>query len=157
MTDFNFVPLTPGVPDPNLPGPGKRPRSSMSPTIVLKDGQPWLALGSPGRRHDHHLGRPDAHRYVDRGLPLVDAIAAPRLSSRNGGRGGRAGAAGLAGRRGARGAGPRARSATAEPPEIGAATAIRIYSRHAFTGGGRAGTPRWRLSDGRATGALTPR
>ncbi|MGB8381615.1 MAG: gamma-glutamyltransferase, partial [Dermatophilaceae bacterium] len=34
LTDFSFVPLTAGVPDPNLPGPGKRPRSSMSPTIV---------------------------------------------------------------------------------------------------------------------------
>ena len=38
----------PGVPDPNLPGPGKRPRSSMSPTIILQDGQPYLAVGSPG-------------------------------------------------------------------------------------------------------------
>ena len=48
LTDFNFVPLTAGVPDPNLPGPGKRPRSSMSPTIVLDDGRPVLAVGSPG-------------------------------------------------------------------------------------------------------------
>src|SRR3712207_5143103 len=48
LTDFTFVPATPGVPDPNLPGPGKRPRSSMSPTIVLDDGRPVLAVGSPG-------------------------------------------------------------------------------------------------------------
>ena len=32
----------------NLPGPGKRPLSSMSPTIVLKDGKPVLVTGSPG-------------------------------------------------------------------------------------------------------------
>src|SRR5205085_4286169 len=34
--------------DPNCIAPGKRPRSSMSPTIVLHHGKPWLALGSPG-------------------------------------------------------------------------------------------------------------
>jgi gamma-glutamyltranspeptidase/glutathione hydrolase len=34
--------------EPNLPGPGKRPLSSMTPTIVLKDGKPWLITGSPG-------------------------------------------------------------------------------------------------------------
>ena len=32
----------------NAPGPGKRPLSSMSPTIVLKDGKPFLVTGSPG-------------------------------------------------------------------------------------------------------------
>ena len=32
----------------NLPGPGKRPLSSMSPTIVLKDNKPVLVTGSPG-------------------------------------------------------------------------------------------------------------
>ena len=48
LTDFDFAPLTPGVPDPNLPAAGKRPRSSMSPTIVLRHGRPLLAVGSPG-------------------------------------------------------------------------------------------------------------
>ena len=32
----------------NLPGPGKRPLSSMTPTIVLKDGKPFLITGAPG-------------------------------------------------------------------------------------------------------------
>ncbi|MFE2852206.1 gamma-glutamyltransferase [Streptomyces lavendulae] len=83
LTDFSFAPAAPGVPDPNLPGPGKRPRSSMSPTIVLKDGRPVLAVGSPGGATiittvlQTLLGR------LDRGLPLVDAIAAPRASQRN--------------------------------------------------------------------------
>ncbi|AUY48871.1 gamma-glutamyltransferase [Streptomyces sp. CB01881] len=83
LTDFNFTPLTPGVPDPNLPGPGKRPRSSLSPTIVLRDGEPVLAAGSPGGATiitttlQVLLGR------LDRGLSLEQAIAAPRASQRN--------------------------------------------------------------------------
>ncbi|MDQ1651548.1 MAG: gamma-glutamyltranspeptidase / glutathione hydrolase [Cryptosporangiaceae bacterium] len=80
MTDFTFGP-TPG--DPNLPAPGKRPRSSMAPTIVLRGGSPWFATGSPGGATiittvlQVLLGR------IDRGLTLEDAIAAPRASQRN--------------------------------------------------------------------------
>ena len=48
LTDFNFAPTQGDAPDPNLAAPGKRPRSSMSPTIVLKHGKPFLAVGSPG-------------------------------------------------------------------------------------------------------------
>ena len=84
LTDFNFVPMAAGVPDPNLPGPGKRPRSSMSPTILLDDGKPFLALGSPGGATIITSVSQTILGYLDRGLPLVDAIAAPRLSSRNG-------------------------------------------------------------------------
>ena len=86
LTDFDFTPLTPGVPDPNLPGPGKRPRSSMSPTIILKDGAPYLSVGSPGGATIITSVSQTILGYLDRGLPLVDAIAAPRLSSRNGAR-----------------------------------------------------------------------
>ena len=84
LTDFNFTPLTPGVPDPNLPGSGKRPRSSMSPTIILKDAKPYLAVGSPGGSTIITSVSQTILGYVDRDLALVDAIAAPRLSSRNG-------------------------------------------------------------------------
>jgi gamma-glutamyltranspeptidase/glutathione hydrolase len=83
LTDFSFTPVTPGVPDPNLPGPGKRPRSSMAPTIVLQHGKPLLAVGSPGGASiittvlQVLLGR------LDRGLSLPEAIAAPRVSQRN--------------------------------------------------------------------------
>ncbi|MDN5796207.1 MAG: gamma-glutamyltransferase [Intrasporangium sp.] len=84
LTDFNFVPLTPGVPDPNLPGPGKRPRSSMSPTILLRDGRPYLAVGSPGGATIITTVSQTILGYLDRGLSLKDAIAAARLSSRNG-------------------------------------------------------------------------
>ena len=48
LTDFAFEPTDEGVTVANRVEPKKRPRSSMSPTIVLKDGKPVYALGSPG-------------------------------------------------------------------------------------------------------------
>ncbi|MBJ6609646.1 MAG: gamma-glutamyltransferase [Candidatus Thiothrix moscowensis] len=48
LTDFSFKAAEDGVPVANRVEAGKRPRSSMSPTIVLKDGKPYMALGSPG-------------------------------------------------------------------------------------------------------------
>lgn len=83
LTDFNFTPVTPGQPDPNLPGPGKRPRSSMSPTIVLQDGKPLLAAGSPGGATIITTVLQVLTGRLDRGLSLVDAIAEPRASQRN--------------------------------------------------------------------------
>ncbi|WNI21386.1 gamma-glutamyltransferase [Streptomyces sp. ITFR-16] len=83
LTDFSFAPANPAVHDPNLPGPGKRPRSSISPTIVLKHGRPVLALGSPGGATIITTVLQSLIGKVDRGLPLVDAIAAPRASQRN--------------------------------------------------------------------------
>ncbi|MFD3454630.1 gamma-glutamyltransferase [Streptomyces sp. NPDC058691] len=83
LTDFSFVPANPAVHDPNLPGPGKRPRSSMSPTIVLKNGKADFALGSPGGATIITTVLQVLTEHVDRGLPLVDAIAAPRASQRN--------------------------------------------------------------------------
>ena len=47
LTDFDFTPLQAGVPDPNLPAAGKRPRSSMSPTIVLKAAGPGWRSAHP--------------------------------------------------------------------------------------------------------------
>ncbi len=122
LTDFNFVPVTAGVPDPNLPGPGKRPRSSMSPTIVLGGHRPVLALGSPGGATIITTVTQVLLGYLDRDLPLVDAIAAPRLSSRNG-----ASQAEPAIFGGPDGDGLRALGDTlTATPEIGAATAIRL-------------------------------
>ncbi|MCX4957112.1 gamma-glutamyltransferase [Streptomyces virginiae] len=83
LTDFSFAPAAPGVPDPNLPGPGKRPRSSMAPTIVLEDGRPVLAVGSPGGATIITTVLQTLIGHLDRGLPLVEAIAAPRASQRN--------------------------------------------------------------------------
>lgn len=83
LTDFNFVPVTPGVPDPNLPGPGKRPRSSMSPTLITDDAGLRLSVGTPGGATIITTVAMIIAGYFERGLPLVDAVAAPRLSSRN--------------------------------------------------------------------------
>ncbi|MCP3819163.1 gamma-glutamyltransferase [Streptomyces sp. A3M-1-3] len=83
LTDFSFAPADPAVHDPNLPGPGKRPRSSMSPTIVLQDGRPLLALGSPGGATIITTVLQTLTGHLDRGMRLVDAIAAPRASQRN--------------------------------------------------------------------------
>ncbi|MGB8941159.1 MAG: gamma-glutamyltransferase, partial [Streptomyces sp.] len=83
LTDFSFAPADPAVHDPNLPGPGKRPRSSIAPTIVLEKGKPLVALGSPGGATIITTVLQTLTGFVDRGLPLVDAIAAPRASQRN--------------------------------------------------------------------------
>ncbi|MBQ0852434.1 gamma-glutamyltransferase [Streptomyces sp. BH-SS-21] len=84
LTDFSFAPASPAVHDPNLPGPGKRPRSSISPTIVLdRHAKPVVALGSPGGATIVTTVLQTLTGFLDRGLPLVDAIAAPRASQRN--------------------------------------------------------------------------
>ncbi|GAA0389950.1 gamma-glutamyltransferase [Streptomyces luteireticuli] len=83
LTDFSFVPVTPGVHDPNLPGPGKRPRSSIAPTIVLDHGGLAFAVGSPGGATIITTVLQTLLNHVDRGMPLADAIAAPRASQRN--------------------------------------------------------------------------
>jgi gamma-glutamyltranspeptidase/glutathione hydrolase len=84
LTDFSFAPASPAVHDPNLPGPGKRPRSSISPTIVLdRAHRPVFAIGSPGGASIITTVLQTLTNHVDRGMPLVDAIAAPRASQRN--------------------------------------------------------------------------
>ena len=79
LTDFNFNSTT----HPNRVEGGKRPRSSMAPTIVLRDGAPLLALGSPGGSMIITTVLQLLVDWVDRGLSLPDAIAAPRASQRN--------------------------------------------------------------------------
>lgn len=83
LTDFSFTPVSPGVHDPNLPGPGKRPRSSISPTVVLEHGRFAFALGSPGGATIVTTVLQTLLNHVDRGMPLAAAIAAPRASQRN--------------------------------------------------------------------------
>jgi gamma-glutamyltranspeptidase/glutathione hydrolase len=79
LTDFNFDSLT----HPNRVEGGKRPRSSMSPTIVLDDGQPLLALGSPGGSTIITVVLQLLLDRLDLGATLPQAIAAPRASQRN--------------------------------------------------------------------------
>ncbi len=83
LTDFNFTPTQGTAPDPNLPGPGKRPRSSMAPTIVLDNGQPLLAVGSPGGATIITTVLQILMNRLDLGMTLPEAIAAPRASQRN--------------------------------------------------------------------------
>jgi gamma-glutamyltranspeptidase/glutathione hydrolase len=79
LTDFNFDSLT----HPNRVEGGKRPRSSMSPTIVLRDGEPLLAVGSPGGSMIITTVLQILIDRLDLGLTLPQAIADPRLSQRN--------------------------------------------------------------------------
>ena len=63
----------------NLPGPGKRPLSSMSPTIVLKDGKPVLVTGSPGGSRIISAVLQVIVNVIDYGMDVAAAVAAPRL------------------------------------------------------------------------------
>jgi gamma-glutamyltranspeptidase/glutathione hydrolase len=63
----------------NLPGPGKRPLSSMSPTIVLKDGKPVLVTGSPGGSRIISTVLQVIVNVLDYKMDLASAIAFPRL------------------------------------------------------------------------------
>ncbi len=79
MTDFDF-----SGPAPNVPEAGKRPRSSMSPTIAFKDGKPAFSIGSPGGATIITTVLQTIFNYVDLGMSMPDAVNAPRLSERNG-------------------------------------------------------------------------
>jgi gamma-glutamyltranspeptidase/glutathione hydrolase len=63
----------------NEPGPGKRPLSSMTPTIVLKDGKPFLVTGSPGGSRITTAVLQVIVNVLDRGMSVADAVAAPRV------------------------------------------------------------------------------
>ncbi len=63
----------------NLPGPGKRPLSSMSPTIVLQDGKPVLVTGSPGGSRIISTVLQVIVNVLDYHLDVAAAVAAPRL------------------------------------------------------------------------------
>jgi len=78
MTDFDF-----SGPAPNIPEAGKRPRSSMAPTIAFKDGKPAFTIGSPGGATIITTVLQTIVNYVDFGMPMDQAIDAPRLSERN--------------------------------------------------------------------------
>ncbi|MDQ2820786.1 MAG: gamma-glutamyltransferase [Pseudomonadota bacterium] len=79
MTDFDFT-----GPRPNVPEAGKRPRSSMAPTIALKNGKPAFTIGSPGGATIITTVLQTIVNYVDLGMPMNAAIDAPRMSERNG-------------------------------------------------------------------------
>jgi gamma-glutamyltranspeptidase / glutathione hydrolase len=65
--------------DANAPGPGKRPLSSMTPTIVLKDGKPWLVTGSPGGSRIINTVLQILVNVIDRKMDIDSAVSAPRV------------------------------------------------------------------------------
>jgi gamma-glutamyltranspeptidase / glutathione hydrolase len=79
LTDFNIDSKT----APNRAEAGKRPRSSMSPTIVTRHGRPVLAVGSPGGATIITTVLQILLERFDLGKTLPEAIAAPRVSQRN--------------------------------------------------------------------------
>jgi gamma-glutamyltranspeptidase / glutathione hydrolase len=65
--------------DANAPGPGKRPLSSMTPTIVLKDGKPFMLTGSPGGSRIITTVLQIVSNVIDGGMTLAESVSAPRL------------------------------------------------------------------------------
>jgi gamma-glutamyltranspeptidase / glutathione hydrolase len=111
LTDFNFTTGT-----ANSPAPNKRPRSSMSPTIVLRNGAPEVAVGSPGGSTIITTVLQILVEHLDFGRALPDAVATPRASQRN------------------------TPSVTAEPAFIASPDAAALQLRgHQFTNGGEIG------------------
>jgi gamma-glutamyltranspeptidase / glutathione hydrolase len=80
LTDFD-----PTRPHPNAPEPQKRPRSSMTPTIAFAPDGTVIAFGSPGGSTIITTFLGIATNLIDFKLPIDQAIAAPRISQRNGG------------------------------------------------------------------------
>ena len=62
---------------PSSLAPRKRPRTTLSPGLVLRDGEPWLAYGTPGGDQQEQWALHVLVRHVDRGLGLQEAIDAP--------------------------------------------------------------------------------
>jgi gamma-glutamyltranspeptidase/glutathione hydrolase len=63
----------------NEPAPGKRPLSSMTPTIVLKDGKPYLVTGSPGGSRIITTVLQVVVNVLDRAMDVASAVSAPRV------------------------------------------------------------------------------
>jgi gamma-glutamyltranspeptidase/glutathione hydrolase len=83
LTDFNLDATTGASTGANRVQGGKRPRSSIAPTILLRNGRPVLALGSPGGASIITTVLEVLVDRLDFGMTLPQAIAAPRLSQRN--------------------------------------------------------------------------
>ncbi len=85
LTDFSFVPEAEGRKVANRVTGGKRPRSSMSPTIILdKNGEFYAAIGSPGGSRIIGYVAQTIIALIDWKLPMREAIALPHVINRNG-------------------------------------------------------------------------
>jgi len=89
MADLGFIfncrgdyySLTPG--EPRSLEPGKRPRSTLQSTLVMKDGRPWMITGSPGGDDQIPRTVQTLLNLVDFGMNVQQAIEAPRWSTRS--------------------------------------------------------------------------
>ena len=84
LTDFSFRSYKQGYPIANRVEPGKRPRSSMTPVIVMKDERPYLVLGSPGGARIIGYVANTLIRHLEWGIPIQAAIDLPNLQNRSG-------------------------------------------------------------------------
>ncbi|MCD9538993.1 gamma-glutamyltransferase [Photobacterium carnosum] len=84
LTDFSFRSHIDGKPIANRIEPGKRPRSSMAPTIVMHNNQPVLAIGSPGGSQIIGYIAKTLVAYLDWGMDLQQAINLPNINNRFG-------------------------------------------------------------------------
>ncbi|MBV7379686.1 gamma-glutamyltransferase [Maritimibacter dapengensis] len=84
LTDFSFNTHMDGLPIANRVEPGKRPRSSMSPTIVLQDGKPSLVIGSPGGSRIIGYVAQAIIAHIDWDMDVQQAVSMPHLVNRFG-------------------------------------------------------------------------
>src|SRR5690606_16735193 len=85
LTDFAFSPHAEGQPVANRVEPGKRPRSSMSPTLVLdRDRRFVMAIGSPGGSRIIGYTAKAIIAALDWNLPMQEAVTLPNFVNRNG-------------------------------------------------------------------------
>jgi gamma-glutamyltranspeptidase/glutathione hydrolase len=84
LTDFAFDPGPPDAAVANRVEPGKRPRSSMAPTVVLKDGKPAFALGSPGGSMIIPFVANAVIALIDWKMDMQAAVSMPHLIDRFG-------------------------------------------------------------------------
>lgn len=84
LTDFSFEPAKNGKVVANSVAAGKRPRSSMSPTIVLQNDKPYLAVGSPGGSRIIGYVAKTLVAHIDWGMDIQQAIDLPNMLNRFG-------------------------------------------------------------------------
>ncbi|MFT7186192.1 MAG: gamma-glutamyltranspeptidase/glutathione hydrolase [Pseudohongiellaceae bacterium] len=84
LTDFSFVPTENGKRIANSVEAGKRPRSSMAPTIVFKGDEPYLAIGSPGGSRIINYVSNSLIALLDWNYPLQAALDMPHIVNRFG-------------------------------------------------------------------------
>ena len=85
LTDFSMTPTDNGRPVANAVGPGKRPRSAMSPTLVFdQQGKLLMVIGSPGGSVIINYVAKTLVGVLDWGLDIQAAISLPNVGSRNG-------------------------------------------------------------------------